>query len=315
MSDYQSCPDPIALAAFVDGRLSADERREVVLHLDRCEACYETVLETVRFQSEEEPAGRVIGPRRLGATSRRPAWFWPAVAAASLLAAVLVFPVLRTNPDRVEVATVEPTNGVAALVAAVDAERLGDLGDSLWPVWPEEGGLAFSPISPDIASFRVGVRLVDLRFAAASRDARSVNRALGRLTRTLEAAGLGPTLERVEPELEAARAASSDPARLAERIERIERETVAGLDSAELGLGAWAEAGRVAAATGDRDYLGSAVFVGRGDAFASEDLAPDAARTVKAVRDAIRDRGDLEPAVVDEIERLLERLIASYRGE
>ncbi|HUP24907.1 MAG TPA: zf-HC2 domain-containing protein, partial [Thermoanaerobaculia bacterium] len=65
-------PSPEALAAFVDGRLSGDPRDQVMAHLDRCRDCYEVFAETVRFQRQEEPRGRVLRPARFGA----PQWVW-----------------------------------------------------------------------------------------------------------------------------------------------------------------------------------------------------------------------------------------------
>ncbi|HSR52325.1 MAG TPA: zf-HC2 domain-containing protein [Acidobacteriota bacterium] len=54
---HLKCPGAEVIAAFVDGRLSDEERAQVIQHLNECEDCYDLVVEASRFSEEEEEAG------------------------------------------------------------------------------------------------------------------------------------------------------------------------------------------------------------------------------------------------------------------
>jgi tetratricopeptide (TPR) repeat protein len=79
-----SCPDAELLAAYIDGRATLAERREIEAHLARCEDCYFVFSETVRAQQTQggEPAKK----------SEVPPWWrvWSPQLAAGFAAAVLV---------------------------------------------------------------------------------------------------------------------------------------------------------------------------------------------------------------------------------
>lgn len=157
MTESSPCPEPEVLGAFIDGRLSGEERRRVVVHLDSCADCYEVFSETVRFQGEEEPRGRVISSSRFG--SRR--WHWPAVAAvAMILVAVGISVVLlpmwlaETNAE--------------ALVATIRMPDDAELLLSRPPTDDRLGLEGFGPSRPsaETASFQAGVTLVQEAAAA-----------------------------------------------------------------------------------------------------------------------------------------------------
>jgi CHAT domain-containing protein len=50
-----ACPDPEVVGAFVEGRLGASERRKMMEHLDRCEACREEVVALSNFAAAPVP--------------------------------------------------------------------------------------------------------------------------------------------------------------------------------------------------------------------------------------------------------------------
>ncbi|MCB1034687.1 MAG: zf-HC2 domain-containing protein, partial [Acidobacteria bacterium] len=61
MKPQVTCLDDETLAAFIDGRLAAAERRAVVEHLADCESCYEVMEESLRLAqalAEEEGSER-----------------------------------------------------------------------------------------------------------------------------------------------------------------------------------------------------------------------------------------------------------------
>jgi len=88
------CVDAETLAAFMDGRLSADERAAVERHLAECEDCYEVWMEARAAQQDAESTAHVV-------KSRRPWLAGGALVAAALLAAVWLWPVLRPQDPAV----------------------------------------------------------------------------------------------------------------------------------------------------------------------------------------------------------------------
>lgn len=72
---HQSCPQPGRLAAWIDGRLAAEEREELLAHVHSCRACAELVTDVLVAQGKAEPTVE------RSASSHR--WRW-AIAAALL---------------------------------------------------------------------------------------------------------------------------------------------------------------------------------------------------------------------------------------
>jgi len=80
------------MAAFIEGRLPADEVATVAAHLRDCADCRVVVAETARFAREERPAA--------AAPARRPWPSWLAAAAVLALVAINVPLLLRWNESR-----------------------------------------------------------------------------------------------------------------------------------------------------------------------------------------------------------------------
>ena len=123
------CPEPEAIAAYVDGRLSGPDKADIETHLASCDDCFTVFSETARSEAElgkADAAAAVVRPR----FGRR--WIVLAAAAALVAAAIPLATFLRARrrvpPD------------VAELVAAVGAER---------PFEPRlTGGFAYGPMAP-----------------------------------------------------------------------------------------------------------------------------------------------------------------------
>ena len=81
-------PEDRTMAAFIDGSLAPDELAAVSEHLRGCRDCRTIVVETARFEREEERA-----PAQRG----RPAWWLAAVAA---VVAIAVSIPVSTYPKR-----------------------------------------------------------------------------------------------------------------------------------------------------------------------------------------------------------------------
>lgn len=105
------CPEAETLAAFVDDRLDAPERRTVIAHIADCAECRDVVL-TADDLCAEEAAEDAPGGSEVRRFPRRTGWGVIAVAAAAALALVFLQPIR----ERLS----EPA-GVRALVAASEA--------------------------------------------------------------------------------------------------------------------------------------------------------------------------------------------------
>jgi putative zinc finger protein len=76
-----TCPTEETLAAFIDGRLADDARKEVIEHMANCGACRDIVLAVDEFQAIESSGG--------GSVSQFSPRTWFSAAAALAAAAVL----------------------------------------------------------------------------------------------------------------------------------------------------------------------------------------------------------------------------------
>lgn len=238
-SPRQDHPRPEMLAAFVDGRLSGKEREAMIAHLDACPDCYEVFAETVRFLQDEEPRGEVVPIGREGGRPRflRPL-YWTAAAIAAVLLAVVIVPGLLPDGDRGAGGEELLTARLAGSLenAEVAASAVMESGP---PSVPGMGPWNTGPPSP----FRIGVRLTDLRVAIAAGDRTAAQRA---------AADLDTLAPDLTPSIDGWRWRSSTR-RAASAIERSVDES----DRDALVAGARAEAGRLAAASGDASFFGT----------------------------------------------------------
>lgn len=91
------CPDPEQLAAFIDGGLSAAERRTIETHLGDCADCRDIIGDTVAFQSQ---TAKVV-------PFRRPWLIYPLGTAllAAAAALVLVVRMDRSVPEMADLVT------------------------------------------------------------------------------------------------------------------------------------------------------------------------------------------------------------------
>jgi tetratricopeptide (TPR) repeat protein len=88
MSNRNRCPDPMTLAALVEGTLSPAERKAVLAHLDECDDCMSAIdLANETFREDNEPKN----------VASRSWWF--AVAAAVVIA-LLAVPLWRSIQSR-----------------------------------------------------------------------------------------------------------------------------------------------------------------------------------------------------------------------
>lgn len=235
------------LAAFLDGRLSGEEKARVEERLLRDERYYEIFLETVHFREENEAAGGAVPVPFPGRRIWRIA---VPLAAAALLAVAIGFLLVagrRTSSGE----------WVAALDASAIVARDG------WddPGWSRlrSANITKGRYSSEELAFRLGVRAVDLRVALMARNEDASKRLAAVLEQLADAADLFPVALAYEDL--SGRLVGAEPETLLAQAAEMERLLFASFEESSpegrrLVLGAWSEAGRLAALSHDEKALG-----------------------------------------------------------
>lgn len=257
------------LAALLDGRLDERERAELLARLAQSDDDYEVLADTAAVLGDLESAG-VERPRMPETAARaepgeaerpgernviplrpRPARGWhgsgarwgalAAVLAAVALAAVLWSRLGSTDPG-------DPAR-LAALLHAGDARlQEGWTDDHPWRRTRGPG----DALTDQARAARLGALLVDLELAVATRDTPLVAPLAERIAALLEDLSAG-SAEAMYHEI--SRRSAESPERLKPLLEQ-GREDVADLAGEDfVGLGAWVEAARLAAAVPDEGFF------------------------------------------------------------
>ncbi len=252
-----------SIAAYLDGRLPEPEKAAMAAHLDSCASCYEIYAESMRFQSEEraDSGGTVVPFERKNAPWIPSRLLRPVALpiAAALLVGVgyAVWNQLQLPPGPTDFASY-----TAALVHPSDRlmERLG-------PFDVNRGGQEEPSVNFPVAAFQSGATLVDLRIAVEANKAEKVRLfADGLRVIYHSSSAFSP-----EAEKEAVQAAvdrlAADPspqgssAQITDlrRLEEILRNKNSDEELApHFALGAWTEAGRLAAYDGRFTFFADA---------------------------------------------------------
>lgn len=280
-SDHTPDPkvDPETLAAFLDGRLSPEERAEVMEHLATSEDDYEAFLEAVHvlgaLEESDATGPDVAGPRRSESGWRVPGARALAAAAAVAVVALGVWLVSRAGP---------PTDGTpVALVASLDTDPTGLPGwdEPAWPVLRSPDAL----LAPRERAFRLGVRHAHLAAAARADLDEASRRLAGELTTLAsELPGGGPlaALYRRIGELPSGAEEAADLRREAWLA------TEGAAPTAELRLGAWVGAARLALLAEDLSWFRSPAAREARSAVDEESLTPPVRRGWREVRELAR---------------------------
>jgi hypothetical protein len=304
-SRHSPCPTSEALAAFVDQALPPRERDRIVAHLAGCDDCYAVVAEAMHTVDElaaaEGTAGETAeeadpdpapGRGEPGRVRRlRPAVLVGLPLAAAVILAVGLWP-------RLGGATVPPAAELAARLAA------GGALASLPGAWSEHGwvptlrGHEVPVGSCGRPAFCLGVVSVDLAAALAAgapEAARLADHSATLLAASIEFSDdlvgryrdLAGELAGPAPDLPAARAAAA-------AIDADVAALLLDAERADHALGRWAEAGRLAAAGGDRGFFAAgSPYVRFGRRLDLGKVPPPARDSTAAVRDLLA--GGVEP--------------------
>jgi hypothetical protein len=252
-------PDLEDLAAYLDGRLSGERRSSVEERLLRDEDYYEVYLETASYLQEQGPAdavesGKVVTPAAWWQSWRVIA---PLAVAATVVLAVGVWRLTVGPPTEVWVARLDPAQ-------IVEQEGWKD------PGWARLRGNNVSQgyYRSEELAFRIGLRTVDLRVALAARNRVAATTLVAMLEQMTGAADLFVANAAYQDLLDQVGAADFDD--LFEQTTEIEELLDESIESGSpearsFALGAWTEAGRLAALSGNADVL-AGVFGNRREA-------------------------------------------------
>lgn len=300
--------DPETIAAFLDGRLDALQRERVLVILARSPGAYDLFVEAIRardaLEPEETPASAdrdadgAPATTRSGEGSEEPASAgrksvpgWVPLATAAVLAVVIGVGVLK-GPGSFQ-----------AGVEDLDPTALAEGVPSGWEAqpWSVVRGTSTGRLTAASVAFRMGVRAVDLEVALAL-DQPDV--ALYLATELESLAGeveVGPPLE-LRYRMVAGAIAQGEGS---EEARAATADLTEYLDAERVRLGRWAELGRIAALTGDRDYL--AALRGMPSVPEPSELTPEAIEAVAALEELLArnvDAPDL-PAAASAFEALI----------
>lgn len=319
-----TCPSLEDLAAFLDGKLSGDERARVVAHLADCPRCYEVFAETARFQLYEEegkdadPPQIVEVPWELVARNkvvpfpRTQVFRWVSSIAAVLAIALVAVPVyrqyMRTMPEVVSAQLVEHL--------AADTGKAGP-----WTQGDMRGGgepgaaLDYAP-----TEFLVGVHLVDLRIALAQNEKQAAIDALSRINANI--GGLvfvGESAKFYENAIARIDKQGQEPKSLIQEAD-MEEHKLGEVTSWPLAFGKWAEAGRLSALAQNSSFFQEGAnrkFLGwllqNKD---SEDTSLDPA-VVKALEEIQETLADSDPSSLPykDLQGLFEKILTYYQDQ
>ncbi len=295
------------LAALEEGRLPPEERADLVEHLGDCEVCYEIYTELLRFSEDDERESRPTAPAPVIAHPRsvwnQPGYRW--AAAAAVLVAVISVPLLR------QVLGVDPASS-AALTAAftpqgLEAARLGE--DWAQPPWRTLRDLG-EDLSEAQSSLRLGARVVDLHLALRLGETDAGVQLASEMAVFLEPTALADRADRYVRILDRldAEASPSDLVPAAQQAE-VDLESALGeaLDAREYRLGKLAEAGRLAARTGNAGFFDDRARRRLYEALL-EELGANAPQELREAVERIRDQG-VEASELPALEDLFEEML------
>ena len=251
MTDTGLTPgDSELIAAFLDRQLTSDERRDFLERLDREPALYDVFVETVRYRDSlvAEVAAPVARHPSSGAS-----WVIPTTVAALLALAVI-------GPFLVEEANILTGSGLGR--ALVEDNRLEGTLDGDWyeQGWRRTRGL--TPIQSEVDSaFRIGVHSVDLEVALRTQRPQDATLLLRYIDSELRNVDFSDHLRLSYSELVRQLEDGQPLEQALERAASTEQHTLELLDIGYgYAFGKWAEAGKLAAQSGNQDLLRSRVF-------------------------------------------------------
>lgn len=248
--------DPNLLAAFLENRLTAEERRRVIDRLNASREDYETFAEAAGVLDElrTDPPSMEPAPASAPTPAQRTRgsrWPWLLVPLAAAAAAiVVVLPSLRGTADVGQLlALAAPSEIVTESGQGALTRQLGaDWSATGWSV--TRGG---SEAAGAASEFRIGARLADLEIALDQRDTDAAQLAAAELAALLDQVPGGTAVA-----LQYSSGAAGPVAGTAASA-RASLQALLGRSTA-LRLGIWTEQARLAVLAGAIDYFDDAAM-------------------------------------------------------
>lgn len=310
MDSIDASVDLELLAAFIDGRLSGEERARAVKMLADSDEALELFASALREQRATSPAVVKVVPITTARRWRQWKVMVP-VAAAAVLAIVTVPKLI--GPE-----------GKPALANeyAMELARDPRFAGGLRAGWEEGGwnvtrGAGLSREASGTAragsatesklAFRLGVRSVDLQIALRTGDTVLAARFTSEVLETLNAVGFSDLVRARYTELKSGLAADALP-RSIERASDAEREMGDLLGSASFAFGQWVRAAELAA----RMHAASFFESSRGTRFIRSTLPADslAAEDTEALRSIdARMKAGRDDRALDDVRAILQTII------
>lgn len=302
------------LAAFIDGRLSGEERARAVKMLANSDEALELFASTIREQRATEPAVVKVVPITTARRWRQWKVMVPA-AAAAVLAIVMVPRLVGTGG-----------HAVLANEYAMELARDPRFDGGLRAGWEERGwsvtrggGLSREGTATRAGSaaesrlaFRLGVRSLDIQVALRRGDTTLAGRLATDILDLLNGVDLSEPVKATYADLKS-RLATDALARSTERASDAERDLRELLGSASFTFGQWVGAAELAAQTHDASFFESE----HGTRFIRSTLPSDSLATedVEALRSIdARMKAGTDDRMLEDVRAVLQGIIRRRAG-
>ena len=314
MNSIDSNVDLELIAAFIDGRLSGEERTRAVKLLADSDEALELFASTLRQQQQDAADVKVV-PIATARSWRQTARRWRQWKVMVPVAAAAVLAILPTLVGR-------GPQAVLASEYAMELTQDPHFAGGLRAGWEQRGwavtrGGGSSREAPGTQragsaaesrlAFRLGVRSVDLQIALRRGDTALADRLTGEIFETVKSVAFLDPVAASYAELRS-RLATEGPARSIDRASGVEHELRDLLPSPSFAFGQWVGAAVLAAQTGDASFFESRAGMrflrstSPADSLTAEDT--EALRSIDArVKQGLTDRA------LDEVHGVLQTVV------
>jgi hypothetical protein len=317
-----TCPSLEDLAAFLDGKLSGDERARVVTHLADCPRCYEVFAESARFQlyeeeeKEDDPPEMVDVPPELVASQAREnvvpfprtqVFRWVSSIAAVLAVSLAAIPLYKQYYTMPELSSAELVN---------PAVQEGAVQDPFWDDKVERGGpgedVGLASIPHEVL---LGAHAFDLHLSLGRDDSDKALNDLAGISTHIGEMGLLPEQDEAYAAIQK-KIAEGQPAKgLIREAERVEASLPVEEDPF-IAFGKWVEAGRLSALAESPDFFKSSknrkflrVFLRQEREFLEAD--PEVVKALKEIRETLAE-ADPSSLPYKDLNGLFESILTYY---
>jgi hypothetical protein len=239
------------ISAFIDGRLSGDERQRAVRMLAESEAAFEVYSDAVRARTDLSD-GEVVPIAVM--RGRRTGLPWRTIGSVAAAAVVLiaVFPLVQARRER---AVIDATS--AELVRPLMAPSAAR---TVLTTTPDERGWSVTRggsgrLVDSTIAFRLGVRAVDLHLALTQRDTLRADRLAREILESLNAVELSDAVKADFVALRSGLARGDAVDQLVARASRAEEGLDELLQSFWFDFGRWVGSGELAARARSEEFF------------------------------------------------------------